>query len=296
MSARTWSSVAELEHHTAAYQRSWWHADPAVRDAADADLDLARLLASGPALLRTDDVYGPKGWAVRARLHDRLVAGQLGSGPPPPRPEAFFTIGCMGSGKTTVLRPLVDAYRAVVLGRAMGTLGRVAADEVRMALPEYADGLGSEVVAAEAFFLTYSKVFPAARASGLDVVFDTIGRKVPPAGEVSFRSSLDDLRAAGYTVHVLLVETPFDQCVSRARRRALTEDGRLVPLAAQQDVYDQPAQCLASLLADNVVDEWARIDGSGSAAAPPMIDASDGWAIRYPDLLAHNAAVGISVP
>lgn len=296
MTARTWSSVAELEHDTAVYQRSWWRGDPAVRDAADADPELARLLASGPALLRTDDVYGPAGWSARARLHDRLVAGQLGSGPPPPRPEAYFTIGCMGSGKTTVLRPLVDAYRAVVLGRAPSTLARVAADEVRMALPEYQDGLGSEVVATEAFYVTYSKVFPAARDSGLDVVFDTIGRTMPPAREVSFRPSLDELRAAGYSVHVMLVETPFDQCVDRARRRALTEDGRLVPLAAQQDVYDQPAQCLASLLADGVVDEWARIEGSGSAAAPPMIAASDGWASRYPDLLAHNAAVGVSVP
>lgn len=289
MTGRTWPARTDLERETAAYQSQWWRADPAVTDAADGDSALAATLALDPPLVRTSDVYEPSGWARRKGLHDRLVARQLGRGPSPTDPAVFFTIGCMGAGKTTVLRPLVDTYRAAVLGRRPETLARVAADEIRVGLPEYADGLGSEVVAAEAMAVTYDRVYPAARDARLDIVYATIGRLLP-SGEASFEANLLELRADGFRDHVLLVVTPFDVCVERAERRALAEDGRLVAIAAQEDVYDQPGQCLKRLLSTpGAVDEWFIVDGSGPPAAPPMLQGSDGWSGRYPEVLAHAA-------
>jgi len=288
MTGPRWSSRSDLERASAAYERGWWRADPAVAAAAGADSRLRAHLDAGPPLVRTIDLYEPSNWAARADLHRALAAAQIADGSRETPPSAFFTIGCMGAGKTRILRPLVEAYRTVVLGRT-GPPSRVAADEVRVALPEYADGLGSRVVEAEAFTITYGQVYPAARDARHDILYDTIGR-ILPTGEASFEPNLRELRDAGYRIHVLLVNTPFPVCVERAEQRALNEDGRLVHLAAQDDVYDQPGQCLERVVAENgLVDDWVAVDGSGPPDAPPMQDGDDPWVGRYQELLDHVA-------
>lgn len=284
MTGAQWPSRVDLEQASAAYEAGWWRTDPGVAAAAAADDDLRAHLAAGPPLVRTSDVYESAGWTARADLHRTLAAAQIAPGSPEPHPSAFFTIGCMGAGKTRMLGPLANAYRAVVLGRTSQP-SRVAADAVRVALPEYGHGLGSRVVEGEAFTITYGQVFPAARDSRRDIVYDTIGRMLP-SGQAGFETNLRELRAAGFGIHVLLVNTPFAMCVERAEQRALHEDGRLVRLADQQAVYDHPGRCLRRLEAEpGLVDDWIMVDGSGPPDAPPMQDGNGAWASRYQDLL-----------
>lgn len=288
MTGVQWRSRIDLELASAAYEAGWWRTDPDVAAAAAADDALRAHLDAGPPFVRTSDVYETSGWAARADLHRTLAAAQVATGSPEAPPSAFFTTGCMGAGKTRVLGPLANAYRAVLLGRT-GPASRVAADEIRVALPEYADGLGSRVVETEAFTVTYGQVYPAARDARRDIIYDTIGRMLP-TGEAGYEANLRELRAAGYRIHLLLVNTPFPLCVERAERRALNEDGRLVSLAAQQDVYDHPGRCLRRLVAeDALVDDWIMVDGSGQADAPPMQDGNGPWADRYQELLNHLA-------
>ncbi len=287
MSRRTWSSLAQLQLETARYQHGWWSVDTQVADRANANAALAATLASRPPLVTTLDVYRELDgtWPARADLHARLAAAQLATGAASAPALAFFTIGCVGAGKTTVLRPLVHAYRSVVHGRGPASLSRIAADEVRESLPEYADGLGSAVVQAEAFAITYGPLFHDARASQLDMVYDTIGTEARP-GATGFADAIRQLKADGYQVHVLLVQTPLHLCLTRAEQRALTSDGRLVEPEFLHFVYEQPQRALERLRAEpGLLDGWVIVDGSGSATAPPMTDASDRWQKIYPQLL-----------
>jgi hypothetical protein len=223
--------------------------------------------------------------ADRAQLHARLIEAQLGRGATPDPPAAFFTIGGVGAGKTTVLRPLVHAYREVVHGRTRGSLSRVAADEVREALPEYADGLGSTVVHAEALMVTYGPVYDAARSAGHDLVFDTIGT-APRPGDRGFEDSLRELKTDGFEIHVLLVQTPLDLCLERAELRALTVNGRLVDPDFVRGVHDQPVQALERLRATpGLLDGWIIVDGSGPGSAPSMLEGSASWEDQFPHLL-----------
>lgn len=287
-----WRSREQLKRAAERYRRSWWLTDAAVSTRAAADAAFAETLAGRPPLDTQQVFCDASGiWSPeRRRLHKQLVAAQLGNGPVAEPPVALFTIGGVGAGKTTVLRPLVHAYRRVVHGREPDSLTRIAADEVREGLPEYAAGLGSDVVQREAFAITYGPLYEQARAARLDLVFDTIGRQAPPDGS-GFEDSLRELKADGFEVHVLLVETPVPVCAERADCRALTVNGRLVDPQFLHQVAQEPAQALTRLRGDaDLLDGWIIVDGSGPPSAPPILDASARWRSRYPDLLDALAA------
>ncbi len=101
-------------------------------------------------------------------------------------------------------------------------MSRIAADEVREALPEYADGLGNELVTPECFDVTYGPVFDAVLNAGHDIVFDTIGT-LNAAGQVTAGEHLRRLCDAGYLVDVLLAEAPLPVCIERARARPVRQ-------------------------------------------------------------------------
>jgi hypothetical protein len=233
---------------------------------------------SALALVTTVDVYhDADGWhPERQELHGHLVAGQLGAGAAPPDPVAYFTIGPMGSGKSSRLRRLVERHR-VARGRTPKQLySRVAADEIRVELPEYADGLGSEVVHIECLEVTYSQVFPAAVDAHHDIVFDTIGT-IGADGSVSFDPSLAILEDAGYEIHVLLADAPLDTCVQRATERALHVDGRLVDAAAHAATHPQPSEVLRLLRDRGRLAGWAVVDTSSEDDSLPIRIGTDDW-------------------
>lgn len=279
----TYRSLAELEAAVAAHVRGWWRTDPGVATELVNRPDLLAQLEARGTFVSTVHVYadGDAWRPARTAVHGPIMAAMLAAGAPPPAPVAYFTIGPMGAGKTTTLRPIVQAHRAS-RGLTDESFSKVAADDVREHLPEYAHGLGSVVVQDEAFVVTYDTLFPAARDAGCDLVYDTIGRLV--ASEASFDRQLRELKAARFAVHVLLADCPLDLCRARAERRALS-NGRLVDPAVQDATHDQPAQVL-NLLRDEegLLDGWAVFDTSRAGDPMPIVDGTEDWRAGADDL------------
>ena len=200
MSERRWTSPAELRAGVITYLAGWWRTDRSVSALALHD---PGLLARLEAIARerpvdTADVYcdaDGSGLAGRVKVHDAIIKKQLGTATEMAEPVAYFTLGPMGSGKTSVLRPLVDRHRTHA-GR-VGPMAVVAADEVREQLPEFKDGLGSLVVQQECLDVTYARLFRLAVERHADIVFDTIGTFTSDH-RPSIAPSLEALRNHGY--------------------------------------------------------------------------------------------------
>ncbi len=267
---------------TATHRRNWWKTDQNVAAFVRADAKLLERAEAGA--LSTTDVYyrgadpylrSPTLWTLqRQELHDRLVQAQVGRGDAPAQPLVYLTLGPMGAGKTSRLRALVHAHRRRRGVTDPASLSRIAADDVREALPEYADGLGNELVTPECFDVTYGPLFEAVLNAGHDIVFDTIGT-LNAAGQVTAGEHLRRLRDAGYLIDVLLAEAPLPVCIERARARALSDNGRLINVEQHEITHEQPARVLRRLLEEpDLVREWVVVDTYSAHVPGPMLRAS----------------------
>lgn len=264
------------------HRRSWWKDDPDVAAFVRADPDLLDRADDGA--LSTADVHyrgrdpydrSPTLWTPqRQALHEQLAQAHVGLGDAPAQPLVYLTIGPMGAGKTSRLRPLVHAHRRSRGLTDPASLSRVTADDVREALPEYAGGLGNEIVTPECFDVAYGPVFEAVLRAGHDVVFDTIGT-LNAAGDVTAGQLLRRLRDTGYLIDVLLAHAPLAVCVDRARARALSDNGRLINVEQHEITHEQPARVLRRLLEEaDLVREWAVLDTYSADVPAPMLQAS----------------------
>ena len=287
------TSRKELEIASSHYELTGWQNNPAVAamraDASAYPGLLGRLSAARDAgLVTTQDVhvdeagdYLPQRTALHEAIVRDCVPARTTDDDPDRTPEAFFTIGSPGAGKTSTLRGLVRAYRDMGHGRATMPLAIVDADQVRTALPEYASGLGSLVVGAECYDVTYDQVFPAALASRSDLVYDTLG------GIDSVRPNIQRLIDAGYRVHVLRAEAPLAVRLVRTLCRALTRDGRLVPERLVKNTAEAAAETMRVLRRDKVtLAGWAEIDTAHSSGVPVALAADPVWAAAFPTLVA----------
>jgi hypothetical protein len=296
VTGHVWTSKEELEIAYNRYEVTWWEDSPTVQ-AMRADAEaypglLDRLMAARNAgLVTTQDVYVDDAGHYlpqRTALHEAIVSDcvptRTTDDDPDRIPEAFFTIGPPGAGKTSTLRGLVHAYRDMGHGHAGMPLAIVDADQVRRALPEYASGLGSTVVGAECYDVTYDRVFPAALASRSDLVYDTLG------GVDSVRLSIGRLIDAGYRVHVLRAEAPLGVRRARTLHRALTRDGRLVPEQLMKRTAEAAAETIRVLHRDKVtLAGWAEIDTAHPSGVPVALAADPIWAAAFPTLVAANS-------
>ncbi len=278
LNERRWSSPAELRAAVIAYVATWWHDDPGIRALAADDPGLMARLESiaQDRLVGTADVYriAHGRWLTdRVKLHDAIVKEQLVAATEIPEPIAYFTIGPMGSGKTSILRPLVDRHRAVA-GRS-GSVTVVCADEVRRHLPEYNDGLGSLVVQEECFDVTYSDLFPRAVERHADMVFDTIGT-FTTEDRPSIAPSVEVLRDHGYEIQMLVADAPLELCEERATQRALLE-GRLVDAEAHRATHRQPMRVLERVRDEGWLEGWAIVDTSTPPPCLPINEGTVDW-------------------
>lgn len=283
-----WESREALAAAVADYQTNWWRSDPdaldVIEDGATHPGLRGQILATHALkeIVTTAAVYRPthpgasddRPYALaRELIHERIAADCVPSaGSGSEHPTAFFTIGCPGAGKTSILRDIVDQYR-----RSTATDGRpvpisiIDADYVRQSLPEYADGLGAFVVAQECFDLTYGIVFDRAVARRADMVYDTIGRLS------SIRYYVDLLCENGYEIHVLLARAPLDLCQERTEQRALNIDGRLVHPDILQGAADDAEQAIGVLVSEGpAIAGWAKIDTT-DMSVPVLIEGSSLW-------------------
>jgi hypothetical protein len=287
----TWDTLEDLEAAVVAYQTNWWlNNDDALNVANDrsAHPDLRAKLRATSSLgqmVTTTHVYRPQPAGapddrpyllVRRPIHERIMDGCVaGAGPAPDgagAPSVFFTIGCPGAGKSSVLRDIVDRYRNQNSGpTGPGPVSIIDADRVRQLLPEYAAGLGAFVVEEECYYLTYGETFDRAVARGADIVYDTIGRLN------SIRENLDLLHERGFEVHVLHATCSLDLCRRRTEQRALNVDGRLVSSGMLERAAADAQETLAALLSEGFpLAGWAVVD-TMDMAVPTLLDGTEKW-------------------
>jgi hypothetical protein len=221
-------------------------------------------LAAGVRFVSTRRVYRDNAdWArERVLLHGELL-GRLLEGestqPSAATDAVYLTIGLPGSGKSRGLRPLALAHAGLQTPQAVSD-----ADDVRVSLPEYAEGLGSGVLQEETQTLTYgSDGYPRGgalqdrvEALGGVVVVDIVGspQHLPRV--------VRRLAAAGRAVYLLMTECPLGVCITRAMRRALEPGGRYVPISVIEDKDGVPRAALKAALATGAVTGWGVVDTS----------------------------------
>ncbi|MDO9378651.1 MAG: zeta toxin family protein [Nocardioidaceae bacterium] len=258
--ASTWWDLADEP------QKSRLKSAPHLRSALDT-------MARDGRRIPTSNVYQDAGhWIpVRELLQDTLIANELGEagGSAEGSPNAcYFLLGLPGSGKTSVLREVARAHAAAA-GLALSN--RVSdADQLRKALPEFASGLGSDILQEEVVSMTYGDSSrPRARSleegvmrtahAGSLVMIDVVGDPKYLPGSVTA------LAERGWTVFVLVTQCSADEAVIRATRRALS-DGRYTPLDLIWGSNLRPVRALNAALRTEAVDGWALIDTEDSPA------------------------------
>jgi Zeta toxin len=291
----TWTSREELEAAVVAYQRHWWRRDDdalaVINDRAAHPGLRSQILtiSSLGEIVTTSDVYRSDHpgaledrpyLAVRTPVHERIIADCVPPDSDPldtstEQPAAYFTIGCPGVGKTSVLRRIVNQHRSALAGGAEPRrCSIIDADRVRQLMPEYHDGLGAFVVEEECYALTYGDMFDRAAARRADIIYDTIGR-LP-----SIKENLEFLAADGYDIHVLHATSDLDLCAERTEQRALKVDGRLINPAMLERAANDAAETIGALLAEGfTLAGWARID-TGDMTVPTLIEGTSPWSER----------------
>lgn len=287
-----WANREELEAAVVAYQANWWRENQDALTVIDNRTDhpglraQIRAIASLGQMVTTSDVYRPNHPGApesrpylpqRVASHERVAASCVPAASELVRtdrehPSAYFTIGAPGSGKTSVLRSVVDRQRTQAAGGpAPDPYSIIDADRVRQLLPEYADGLGAAVVQQECFDVTYGPVLDQALERRADIVFDTMGRLI------SIKESLELLHDQGFDIHVLHASSSFDQCCQRTEQRALHVDGRLVDPRLIGDAIEFADETMAALLNERFpLAGWARIDTT-DMDVPTLIEGTSPW-------------------
>lgn len=209
----------------------------------------------------------------RVAVHERVIADTMQSseaplGPSEKRraadgrwPHAILLLGLPGSGKTSMLRRVAYEVFARVLQDEHAI---VDADVVRTLLPQYAGGLGSEVVQVETSYLANGPLLDDAYARRFGLVLDKIGDPFESV-EVAER-----LIATGWSVWCLCAHVDVEVAVERVRRRAI-ETGRYVPPAFVRDVADRPVRAYEALRASGLTSGCSLLDTDVEVGQRPVV-------------------------
>lgn len=253
-----------------AYGLTWWTRDAGVSAAVALNPRLLPALATkarSGAIINTSDVYqqGSTWTPPRPDVHDRLLKALF---PPTDEttsdPLAIYLMGLPGSGKSSVLKPLA---LSCIAEHERGAVVVRDADDVRVRLPEYADGLGSHVVQLEVSDITYVQA-ESRLSDTTHLIIDVVGDPAWVPDE------MEQLRARGYTIVALCAEVPIAIAEERAKLRALSE-GRHVPIGYLRGVAGRPREALdAALAISGLVTDWAVIDTDHPSAQAIVLDGS----------------------
>lgn len=156
----------------------------------------------------TETLHGPERDALRKQIEDTLYNNRLADRKHDR--EATIVLGLPGSGKTTLVKPLIDSGSAI----------EIEGDNAKALLPEFGDGSGAWATHEEASAIM-RKVLARAVQNGDNIFWPRIDSKDKIVNDVAM------LKKAGYKVHVKLVATEPWQAAESAIRRFL-KTGRYV--------------------------------------------------------------------
>ncbi len=197
---------------------------------------------------------------TRGELRSRIVE-QLLAAPARAEREAHIVMGPPASGKSSFSDPLAAARGARVID----------SDDAKKLLPEFEDGVGAMAVHAESATLADVAVGRTLER-GENMVLPIVGKHYE-----GLAARIEQLVAAGYRVHMHLVELPIEQAVERAIKRYGTS-GRLVDPDYVASVGDGPSQRFAQALKDfdGKLEGYIHVSNDVAKGQPPrLIAASD---------------------
>jgi predicted ABC-type ATPase len=156
--------------------------------------------------------------------------------------KAVIVIGPPGAGKSTVAVSLARELHAAL----------VDCDDAKAILPEYEGGLGANAVHEESTEL-WARVFREFYEAAANFVLPKVGASV-----ASIRQLINNLKALGYSVRLVLVAVSYAEAVRRMAQRFLTT-GRLIDPAYVREVGEKPRQTYLSLREEGAADQFEEM-------------------------------------
>ena len=179
-------------------------------DIAEALAEQDRLKAEGK-LPPTIDINNE----ARKKLRLDIVKELYGKGAKKQEKQAYLIIGLPASGKSSMANPLEAETGSLIID----------SDMAKERLPEFIESNGqrADQVHLESQIIS-EEVLKIAMQNGDNMILPIVGKS-----EKSIMSKYDRLKAAGYDVHLRLVDLPIEKTIERAVNR-FRETGRLVPI------------------------------------------------------------------
>ena len=179
-------------------------------DIAEALAEQDRLKAEGK-LPPTIDINTE----ARKKLRLDIVKELYGKGAKKQEKQAYLIIGLPASGKSSMANPLEAETGSLIID----------SDMAKERLPEFIESNGqrADQVHLESQIIS-EEVLKIAMQNGDNMILPIVGKS-----EKSIMSKYDRLKAAGYDVHLRLVDLPIEKTIERAVNR-FRETGRLVPI------------------------------------------------------------------
>lgn len=189
--------------------------------------------------------------------------------PAPLRQErvAVIVTGQPGAGKSTTRAGLAGMLGAV----------SVDVDELRVGIPEFAEGKGSSLsTQAEATELG-RVLLDEFLNQGQNILVELVGK-----AEIDVANRANYLKAKGYSVSLANVNVSFDNSVRRYAKRTIA-GGRWVHAAFIRAVADKPAQLFPALVAEGSLAGYIQVDANGPQGSETVTSAQgaiDGQALQ----------------
>ena len=179
-------------------------------DIAEALAEQDRLKAEGK-LPPTIDINNE----ARKKLRLDIVKELYGKGAKKQERQAYIIVGLPASGKSSMANPLEVETGSLIID----------SDMAKERLPEFIESNGqrADQVHLESQIIS-EEVLKIAMQNGDNMILPIVGKS-----EKSIMSKYDRLKAAGYDVHLRLVDLPIEKTIERAVNR-FRETGRLVPI------------------------------------------------------------------
>jgi predicted ABC-type ATPase len=240
--------------------------DPELRAAVSAQVAAQRPVSTD-VIYRCDDRWLPERLDQHRKLIERLMSRsasgeEQNGGPVVGSPQAVILLGLPGSGKSSQLQPIA---RELIRRTSDRPHDVVDADQVRASFPEYADGLGSEILQVETAYVAHDRLLEEAHRQRANIILDTVGDPDRTVKELRY------LIKAGWSVWCLGASVDLRIALSRARRRAL-RDGRYVPLDYIKSVGERPVRAFDAVrLSPLPVTGHCLLDTSGSHGSVPVV-------------------------